>query len=109
MVVTPEQRELLKEKFPGRPNKVFSPDAYKIWLTEQYKVKKNGLLDKYECDDKLFDTLDEVMSYAEELDNAIEAQEMAQRYEQTLLRERVKKLLIGVFLLTLVVWVVSKI
>jgi len=43
-------------------------DTYKIWLGNTYEIKRNELFEKYECDGKLFDTLDDVLVYADSLE-----------------------------------------
>ena len=53
----------------SRPERNLDSDAYKIWLGKQYNITKNDLFDKYECDEKLFATLDEALDHA----NALEA------------------------------------
>ena len=50
------------------PERDLSSDAYKIWLGKTYSIVKNDLFEKYECDEKLFDTLDEAISYADRLE-----------------------------------------
>ena len=44
-----------------------SSDKYRIWLTEFYAVKKNDLLNQFECKGKSFDTLDDSVNYAHKL------------------------------------------
>ena len=109
MVVTPEQKKLLKEKFPGRPNEFFSPDEYKIWLADTFEIKKHELFGKYQCNDKLFDTLDEAMSYAEDLDYEIQREERRQWEKEKLKTEiRMEKMKwwVGVILLTYVIMLI---
>lgn len=43
-------------------------DAYKIYLTRQYSIEHNSVLGKYISQDKLFDTVDEALNYAKEVD-----------------------------------------
>ena len=38
MVVTLKDKKILKQKFGGRPNSTFSPDAYKLRLIEEYEI-----------------------------------------------------------------------
>ena len=45
-----------------------SNETYKVWLGNAYKVKRNELFDKYECGGKTFDSLDEVLIYADSLE-----------------------------------------
>ena len=54
----------------SRPERNLDSDAYKIWLGKQYVITKNDLFDKYECDEKLFATLDEALDYADKLEDA---------------------------------------
>lgn len=46
--------------------KDLSDDAYKIWLGKTYDISKNELFEKYECDGKLFETLDDALQHADE-------------------------------------------
>ena len=45
--------------------KDLSDDAYKIWLVKTYDISKNELFEKYECDGRLFETLDEALQHAD--------------------------------------------
>ena len=56
----------------NRPERDLDNDAYKIWLGKQYSITKNDLFDKYECDEKLFATLDEALIYADEMEIRLE-------------------------------------
>ena len=62
----------------SRPERNLDSDAYKIWLGKQYNITKNDLFDKYECDEKLFATLDEALIYANQKEREIDAAENAQ-------------------------------
>jgi len=104
MVVTPKDKKLLKEVFGGRPNSVFSPDAYKLWLIEEYEISKNEILGKFCCNEKLFDTQEEVLLYAEELDALVEKQEGVEAYEKNLGRKKTKYWIGGFLLTLLVIW-----
>lgn len=46
-----------------------SDDAYRIWLGKTYHIAKNDLFEKYECDDKLFETLEEALTHAHQLNS----------------------------------------
>ena len=50
------------------PQRDLSSDAYKIWLGKKYSITKNDLFEKYECDERLFETLDEALSHADGLE-----------------------------------------
>ena len=41
-------------------------DAYKIFLSKKYSIKRNDLFNKFEANEKLFDTLDDALNYANE-------------------------------------------
>ena len=56
-------------------------DTYKIWLGNTYEIKRNELFEKYECDGKLFDTLDDVLVYADSLEGEKREQEQHRREE----------------------------
>ena len=44
-------------------------------MGKQYNITKNNLFDKYECDEKLFATLDEALIYADEMEIRLELDE----------------------------------
>ena len=104
MVVTPKDRKLLKEVFGGRPNKFFSPDAYKLWLIEEYEISKNEILGKFSCNEKLFDTAEEALLYAAEFDDLVERQESNERYEETKRRKKIEYWVGGIFFTLFVIW-----
>jgi len=58
-----------------RPPRDLASDAYKIWLGKKYKITRNELFDNFECDEKLFASLDEALKYADGLE--AEAREAA--------------------------------
>jgi len=45
-----------------------SQDEYRIWLTSKYEISKNDALDKIVCQDKLFETVDDALLYADSLE-----------------------------------------
>jgi len=53
----------LKE-FSGE--RLLENDAYKIFLSKKYSIKRNDLFNKFEANEKLFDTLDDALNYANE-------------------------------------------
>lgn len=59
------------------PSPNLSDDAYKIWLGKAYHIAKNDLFEKYECDDKLFETLEEALAHAHQLNSQKLAKERA--------------------------------
>ena len=70
-----DSQEKLKQEDPlekstnsSRPERDLTRDAYKIWLVENYEVKKNDVFEKYICNEKLFETLDEALAYADALE-----------------------------------------
>ena len=64
-----------KQSQGKRPERDLGSDAYKVWLGKQYNITKNDLFDKYECDEKLFATLDEALIYADEMEIRLELDE----------------------------------
>ena len=84
----------------SRPERDLDSDAYKIWLGKQYNITKNDLFDKYECDEKLFATLDEALIYSDQKEremnegNAVEEislSEEEQQLEEQCRRDEQKK------------------
>ena len=54
-----------------------SDDAYRIWLGKTFHIARNDLFEKYECDDKLFETLEEALAHAHQLNSQKLAKERA--------------------------------
>ena len=75
-VVSPLERDL-------------SDDKYKIWLGDTYKIKRNELFEKYECDGKLFDSLDEVLVYADSIEG--EKREAEDQRREELSKKRIEE------------------
>jgi hypothetical protein len=42
--------------------RVLSNDAFKLFLIDTYKIKKNDLLDKFVCHEKIYDSLDDCLN-----------------------------------------------
>ena len=84
---TPKERPSSQTKSTKeRPPRDLTSDVYKIWLGKQYEITRNELFDKFECDGKLFESLDAALKYADELEaKAVKAEmvtEQAERAEQ---------------------------
>ena len=58
-----------------RPERNFDSDDYKIWLGKTYNVQQSELFDKFECLDQLFESLEEALKYADQLDREKEVSE----------------------------------
>jgi len=58
------QQNLETENFAGE--KTLSNDAYKLYLLDAYEIKKNDLLNKFVCKEKIFDTLDDAILFADD-------------------------------------------
>ena len=43
-------------------------DAYKLYLGKKYEIQRNDLFQKFECKEKLFESLDEALAFANELE-----------------------------------------
>ena len=52
--------------FAGERN--LENDSYKIYLTKKYSIEKNEVLGKFVCDDRLFDTVDDALKQAMDID-----------------------------------------
>ncbi len=50
------------------PDRDLNEDSYKIWLGEKYQVTRNDLFAKFECNEKLFDELEDALDYADGLE-----------------------------------------
>ena len=58
------------------PDRDFNEDSYKIWLGEKYQVTRNDLFAKFECNEKLFDELEDALRYADGLEEKEREQEL---------------------------------
>ena len=78
-----------------KPTSDLSTDAYKIWLGREYSITKNDLFGKYECDSKLFDSLDEALVHADAIEKTRELEkhleEEAKRQKSREDAERINK------------------
>ena len=78
-----------------RPGQNLDNDDYKMWLGKTYNIQRNELFEQFECDGKLFSTLQEALVFAHEKESKkenlrkekeeaakknIEAQDNAVRY-----------------------------
>ena len=43
-------------------------DSYRLYLGKKYDIQRNGLFQQFECKEKLFESLDEAMVFADELE-----------------------------------------
>lgn len=67
----------------NRPERNLESDAYKIWLGKQYNITRNDLFGKFECDEKLFDSLLDALTYADELERQREEKQELDRQERS--------------------------
>ena len=75
----PSSQKKAAEKGPPRD---LTSDAYKIWLGKKYEITRNELFDNFECDEKLFESLDDALKYADELE-AEERQRLIEKEKET--------------------------
>jgi hypothetical protein len=43
-------------------------DSYKLYLGKKYEIQRNDLFQKFECREKLFESLEDALEFADELD-----------------------------------------
>ena len=43
-------------------------DSYKLYLGKKYEIQRNDLFQKFECREKLFETLEDALAFADEID-----------------------------------------
>lgn len=60
-------QESLEIGFSGE--KVLANDSYKIYLVKKYKIEKNDVLGKFICSERLFDSIDEALTFAGSQEN----------------------------------------
>lgn len=51
-------------------------DEYRIWLVKSYQIQKNETLNQYECEDKLFDSVELALEYAHANHRDLQIEEM---------------------------------
>jgi hypothetical protein len=67
----------------NRPERDLESDAYKIWLGKQHNITRNDLFEKFECDEKLFDSLLDALTYADDLEKQQEEKQESDRRERS--------------------------
>lgn len=83
IVVKVETPQNKVESYTYRGEASLSNDSYKIYLTKQYEINKNELLNQYICDDKLFPDIDSAINYAHERELIwIERREKQREYDR---------------------------
>ena len=72
---TPAQTQKPKERPSSQtkateegPPRALTSNKYKIWLGQKYEITRNELFDQFECDGELFESLDDALKYADELE-----------------------------------------
>ena len=77
------------------PPRDLTSNKYKIWLGKKYEITRNELFDQFECDGELFESLDDALKYADELEaevvKVVQA-EKAQAAQRPLVTEIIKDL-----------------
>lgn len=68
-----------------------SEDAYRLWLADEYQIKKNDVFEKFVIGDVVFDTLDAALLHADKIENEKIEKEEAAKIE----KERINKELIA--------------
>ena len=72
------QTQAQTQKPKEGPPRDLTSDEYKVWLGKKYEISRNELFDQFECDGKLFESLDDALKYADEIEAEIEAEKKAQ-------------------------------
>jgi hypothetical protein len=94
-LLSPSPSGTQPESAQPKPKKVFTEPAnladadYRIWLTEEYSITKNDVLGKFYCSNHLFDTADEAVAHAHELETQ---KHNAEREKQQAEKERQEKI-----------------
>ena len=66
---TPKERPSSQTKAAEEgPPRDLTSNKYKIWLGKKYEITRNELFDQFECDGELFESLDDALKYADELE-----------------------------------------
>jgi len=61
--------------FSGERN--LTNDSYKIYLVKKYKIEKNDVLSKFVCSDRLFESIDQALEFADSLEDPVSQPIMA--------------------------------
>ena len=93
---TPKERPSSQTKAAEEgPPRDLTSNKYKIWLGKKYEINRNELFDQFECDGELFESLDDALKYADELEaevvKVVQA-EKAQAAQRPLVTEIIKDL-----------------
>ena len=92
----PKERPSSQTQTPKeRPPRDLASDEYKVMLGKKYEITRNELFDQFECDGELFESLDDALKYADELEaevvKVVQA-EKAQAAQRPLVTEIIKDL-----------------
>ncbi len=64
-----KSNSLVKSTFNG--DRSLNNDSYKLYLAKHYNIEKNAALDKFVCNDKLFNNVDDSLTYADSLEQSL--------------------------------------
>jgi hypothetical protein len=67
-ITNPSSQESLDIGFSG--DKDLANDGYKIYLVKKHKIEKNDALGKFICNERLFNSIDEALAFADSLENS---------------------------------------
>ena len=79
--------EVKTEVITENRSRDLSDDSYKIYLGKKYKIERNELFAQFECNEKLFDSLDDALAYAD----GLESENQVELSEATKLQELIDK------------------
>ena len=78
----------IRNDFSGEKN--LSNDAYQLFLLEKYAIKKNDVLNKFICKDKIFNTVDDAIAFAAQEELRLESEAMEKELKRIQEQERIR-------------------
>ncbi len=67
-------------------------DAYKLYLAKKYSIERNDIFEKFVCDNKMFDSMDSALSYADSLETiSLEKKERLKREQEAEVERKQKE------------------
>ena len=86
------------QQYPGEEpqppeTRDLSNDAYKLYLAQRYSVERNDLFNKFICDERMFDSLDDALSHADLLEtSSVEIRERIKQEQERVELEQAERL-----------------
>jgi len=88
-----DKKDSPQRNIPAPPPKDtdLSSDSYRLYLGKKYDIQRNDLFQQFECKEKLFESLDEAMVFADELEKE-EREKIRNRPRPPFSKQRFKRI-----------------